>query len=79
MAGFSLASRKEVRTSVKFLTIYRHRNKFSITELCKHFNVSRSGYYGFVSRMDIPSKDIPLAKLIKDCQVKNHQIYGYRR
>lgn len=29
-AGFSLAHRKEVKTSVKFMVIYRHKDTFSI-------------------------------------------------
>ena len=47
--------------------------------MCNFFGVSRSGYYGFVSRMDIPAKDIPLAEKIKKCQERSHGTYGYRR
>lgn len=79
MAGFSLANRQGVRTSVKYKIIYRHKDKFSISELCRFFVVSRSGYYSYVSRMDIPSKDLPLAKKIIECQDKCGKTYGYRR
>ena len=47
--------------------------------MCKFFSVSRSGYYGYVSRMDIPSKDLPLAEKIQECQKSCGKTYGYRR
>ena len=68
-----------MRASVKYMVIYRHKEKYSISEMCKFFDVSRSGYYGYVSRMDIPSKDLPLAEKIKECQDKCGKTYGYRR
>ena len=68
-----------MRTSVKYMVIYRHRDKFSISEMCRFFNVSRSGYYDYVKRMDVPSKDLPLAEKIKECQNKCGKTYGYRR
>ena len=54
-----------MRTSVKFMVIYRHKDKYSISEMCRFFKVSRSGYYDYVKRMDIPAKDLPLAEKIK--------------
>ena len=68
-----------MRTSVKFMVIYRHKDKYSISEMCRFFDVSRSGYYDYVKRMDIPAKDLPLAEKIKECQTKNGKTYGYRR
>lgn len=47
--------------------------------MCIFFEVSRSGYYGYVSRMGNPSKDLPLAEKIKECQEKYGKTYGYRR
>ena len=47
--------------------------------MCRFFKVSRSGYYGFLKRKDIPDKDLPLANKIKECQEKSHRTYGYRR
>lgn len=47
--------------------------------MCRFFNVSRSGYYDFVKRMDIPARDLPLAEKIKECQASTKQTYGYRR
>ena len=61
------------------MVIYRHKDKFSISEMCRFFNVSRSGYYDYVKRMDVPSKDLPLAEKIKECHNKCGKTYGYRR
>lgn len=68
-----------MRTSVKYRVIYRHKDKYSISEMCRFFGVSRSGYYGYVSQMDIPAKDLPLAEKIRECQDKYGKTYGYRR
>ena len=61
------------------MVIYRHKDKYSISEMCRFFNVSRSGYYDYVKRMDIPAKDLPLVEKIKECQDKCGRTYGYRR
>ena len=68
-----------MRTSVKYMVIYRHKDKYSVSEMCRFFKVSRSGYYGYVKRMDVPAKDLPLAEKIKECQDKCGKTYGYRR
>lgn len=61
------------------MVIYRHKDKYSISEMCRFFNVSRSGHYGYVSRMDIPAWDLPLAEKIRECQEACGRTYGYRR
>ena len=68
-----------MKQSVKFSVIYRHKEKYSISEMCKFFEVSRSGYYGYVNRIDIPAKDLALAEKIQECQKAVHNTYGYRR
>jgi len=47
--------------------------------MCEFFNVSRSGYYDFVKRMDRPNKDEPLVEIISECQRRCGKTYGYRR
>lgn len=47
--------------------------------MCKFFEVSRSGYYDFVKRMDKPNKDQYLIDAISECQEKSRRTYGYRR
>ena len=64
---------------MKYMVIYRHKDKYSISEMCRFFSVSRSGYYGYVSRMDIPAWDLSLAKIIRECQEEYGRTYGYRR
>ena len=59
-----------MKTSVKYKVIYRHREKYGISEMCRFFDVSRSGYYDYVKRMDIPARDLPLAEQIRVCQVE---------
>ena len=61
------------------MVIYRHKDKYSIREMCRFFEVSRSGYYGYVSRMEVPAWDLPLAENIRECQEKCGKTYGYRR
>lgn len=68
-----------MKATVKYRVIYRHKEKYSISEMCKFFSVSRSRYYDFVNRMDIPSKDLPLAHKIQECQEQCGKTYGYRR
>ena len=65
-----------MRTSVKFMVIYRHKDKYSISEMCRFFNVSRSGYYDYVKRMDIPAKNLPLADKIRECQINVVKLMG---
>jgi len=68
-----------VKASVKYKVIYRHKEKYSVSEMCRFFEVSRSGYYGYVKRMELPEKDLPLAEEIRKCQAECHSTYGYRR
>ena len=68
-----------MRTNVKYRVIYRHKDKYSISKMCRFFEVSRSGYYDYVNRMDMPAWDLPLAEKIRECQEHSHSTYGYRR
>ena len=61
------------------MVIYRHKDKYSVSEMCRFFKVSRSGYYDYVKRMDIPAWDLPLAEKIRECQDECGKTYGYRR
>ena len=47
--------------------------------MCELFDVSRSGYYAYLKRKDIPDRDLPLAEQIRKCQDESHNTYGYRR
>ena len=61
------------------MVIYRHKDKYSISVMCRFFKVSRSGYYDYVKRKDIPAKDLALAEKIQECQTKCGKTYGYQR
>ena len=68
-----------MKPSIKYQVIFKHKDKYSINSMCNFFGVSRSGYYAFVKRMNIPDRDLPLAEKIKECQEESHRTYGYRR
>ena len=68
-----------MRPKVKYSVIYRHRNEYSVSVMCKFFGVSRSGYYDFVKRLRQPENDAELAKKIQECQDRTDKTYGYRR
>ena len=68
-----------MKPSIKYQVIFKHKDKYSINSMCNFFGVSRSGYYAFLKRMNIPDRDLPLAEKIKECQEKSHRTYGYRR
>ena len=68
-----------MKPSVKYQVIYKYRDKYKISEMCRFFKVSRSGYYKYLNRKDIPDRDLLLANKIEECQDINHKTYGYRR
>ena len=68
-----------MKPKVKYMVIYRHKEQYSISEMCRFFGVSRSGYYDYVNRMDLPAWDLPLAEKIRECQERCGKTYGYRR
>ena len=68
-----------MKPSVKYQVIFKHKDKYGISEMCEFFGVSRSGYYDYLHRKDVPDRDLSLANLIKECQEQNYRTYGYRR
>ena len=68
-----------MRPRAKYAVIYRHRNEYPVSVMCKFFEVSRSGYYDFVKRIGQPEHDVELAGKIQECQDKTNKTYGYRR
>ena len=68
-----------MRPKAKYAVIYRHRNEYPVSVMCKFFGVSRSGYYDFVRRIDRPEQDTTLAQKIEECQNATDKTYGYRR
>ena len=68
-----------MRPQAKYAVIHRHRQEYPVSVMCRFFEVSRSGYYRFVSRMNKPEKDAGLANIIRQQQEKSFHTYGYRR
>ena len=68
-----------MKPSVKYLAIYRHRDKYPVSLMCQFFGVSRSGYYDFVKRMEKIDKDENLAQMVAECQKHSGKTYGCRR
>ena len=68
-----------MRPLVKYQIIYMNRNRYSIAAMCRFFEVSRSGYYNFVHRLDQKAHDADLSDLIRVKQKQCDNTYGYRR
>jgi len=68
-----------VRAKVKYAVIYRHREEYPVSVMCRFFEVSRSGYYDYVKHMGRTERDAPLAEEIRKQQEKCFKTYGYRR
>lgn len=56
-----------------------NRNRYPISTMCQFFEVSRSGYYNYVKRLDKPAHDAELVCIIRGQQEKCDRTYGYRR
>lgn len=68
-----------MRANIKYGVIYRHRQEYSISVMCRFFKVSRSGYYAFLHRLGRPEKDAKIAEKIRQHQARCYNTYGYRR
>lgn len=68
-----------MRAVVKYHVIYRHQDEYPVSTMCSFFEVSRSGYYGFVKRVNRPQADAELADIISNQQISCDHTYGYRR
>lgn len=68
-----------MRPSIKYMVIYKHRSKYSVSVMCNFFGVSHSGYYDYVKRKNQKQRDESLAEMIQECQGRCGRTYGYRR
>ena len=68
-----------MRPRVKYQIIYMNRNRYPVSVMCRFFRVSRSGFYGYVKRLELPAHDAALADIIREQQEKCDKTYGYRR
>lgn len=65
---------EEVKPSIKYNIIYRHKDKYAISVMCKFFNISRSGYYGYISRMNTPNKKAGKYAIINDTKRRSKNV-----
>jgi len=68
-----------VKAATKYEVIYCRSEKYPVSIMCKFFGVSRSGYYDYVKRRELPPRNVELADLIAECQKSCGKTYGYRR
>lgn len=52
---------------------------YSVKLLCEISQVSRSGYYKWISRKASPNKDYEIEEKILNVYAKSKKVYGYRR
>ena len=64
---------------LKYRVIERFREKYAIEDMCRVFEVSRSGYYAWRKRQQYAPKDQWLVDFIIECQKKCKCTYGCRR
>lgn len=63
----------------KYSVIHRFVGKYTISAMCRFFDVSCSGYYKWRNRNKCSDQDRPIGELIRQCQEETSQTYGYRR
>lgn len=68
-----------MKPSFKYAVIHRHTNQYAVNEMCKFFEVSRSGYYKYVKNLEKPEKNIEIVEKIRQTQKRCKNTYGYRR
>ena len=67
-----------MKPSLKYRLIEKCAGKYPISDMCKFYGVSRSGYYRYRQHKTTPAKDAFLAGLIAECQSARGKIHGYR-
>ena len=68
-----------MRPRVKYQVIYMNKDRYPVSVMCQFLGVSRSGYYGYVKKLNIPAHDAALTEIICEQQKKCDRTYGYRR
>ena len=68
-----------MKAKVKYRVIHRFKDKYNVRDMCIFFGVSRSGYYAWTKKVDKEDPDKQTGELIRECQKKTRQTYGYRR
>lgn len=68
-----------IKAKDKYEIIYQLAQAYPVKLLCEVSQVSRSGYYKWISRKASPNKDHGIEEKILDVYTKSKKVYGYRR
>lgn len=68
-----------IKTKEKYEIILQLSQAYSVKLLCEISQVSRSGYYKWISRKASPNKDYEIEEKILSVYTKSKKVYGYRR
>lgn len=68
-----------MRACQKYKVIYHHNDKYTISVMCRYFEVSRSGYYDWIKQIEKQDKDAPIGEMIDQCYKETDKTYAYRR
>lgn len=69
-----------MRPRAKYAVIYRHRDEYPVSVMCRFFEISRSGYYDFVHRLGRLEKKYDLLSEIRrrrKWQQMGQQVHKY--
>ena len=66
---------------MKYAWIRQHRDLFSVTAQCQALQVSTSGYYAWVDRLESPRarRHARIQQAVRQVHAKSHGIYGSRK
>ena len=62
-----------MRPLIKYQTIKKFSSKYSVTQMCRFFGVSRSGYYDYLKRCEQLDRNAEVAEMIHE---RRNQRYG---
>ena len=62
--------------TLKYRVIERFREKYSVSEMCRFFEVPRSSYYAWRKRQQIEDRDQKMADQIREIWNTSRQTYG---
>ena len=65
--------------SLKYRVIERFKDKYSISEMCKLFEVPRSSYYAWRKKQQCEDRDQETADRIREIWNSSRQTYGCYR
>lgn len=68
-----------MRKSQIYAVIKRFAGKYPVAVMCQFYDVSRSGYYDWLSRGQCENPDQDLIDLIAECHKRHKRRFGYRR